>query len=68
MESTLWRIEKQGRQVTCTVKPLAGGFRLTIVYEGSRITTHVCPRQRDVRQWATDERGAWLSNGWEPAS
>jgi hypothetical protein len=63
--TTLWTLQRDGKQVACLVRLVPYGIEVDITHDGSVILTRAFETDREALEWADKKRAARESEGWQ---
>jgi hypothetical protein len=71
--TTLWVLQRLGKEVACAVRLVPHGIEVDIAHNGSVVLTRVFESDDEALGWADEKRNARVAQGWshveiEPAS
>jgi hypothetical protein len=65
--STLWKLRRDGKEVSCQVRLVPYGIEIDISHDGTVVVTRAFDGNDEALAWAEGKRAAREAQGWEPA-
>jgi len=62
--TTLWKLERDGKEVSCLVRLVPYGIEVDIAHDGSVTLTRAFETDKEALAWAETKRSARESEGW----
>lgn len=62
--STLWTVQRQGKEVSCAARLVPYGIELDIAHDGTVVLTRVFETDTEALAWAEEKRAARTAQGW----
>jgi hypothetical protein len=63
--TSLWTLQKEGREVTCVVRLVPFGVEIDIAYDGAPIVTHTFATGEEALEWAEKTKVDRRARGWQ---
>jgi hypothetical protein len=63
--TTLWKLERDGKAVSCLVRLLPYGIELDIAHDDEVVLTRAFDNDNEAMQWAERKRAAREAEGWK---
>ncbi len=62
--TTLWTVQRLGKEVTCLVRLAPNGIEIDIAHDGTVVLTRVFDTDTEALAWADDKRTTRTEQGW----
>ena len=62
--TTLWKLERDGKEIVCLVRLMPYGIEVDIAHDGSVTLTRAFETDQEALAWAESKRSARESDGW----
>jgi hypothetical protein len=62
--TTLWAMQREGKEVTCQARLVPYGIEVDIAHGGSVVLTRVFETDTEALAWADEKRTTRRSQGW----
>lgn len=62
--TTLWTVQRLGKEVTCLARLAPYGIEIDIAHDGTVVLTRVFDTDTEALAWADDKRTTRTSQGW----
>ena len=62
--STLWTLQRQGKEVACLVRLAPHGIEIDVAHNGTIVLTRVFETDVEALAWADEKRMARVAQGW----
>ncbi len=62
--TTLWTVQRQGKEVACFARLAPNGIEIDIAHNGTVIVTRVFETDTEALAWADEKRTSRVSEGW----
>lgn len=62
--TTLWTVQRNGKEVTCAVRLAPYGIELDIAHDGTVVITRVFDSDTEALAWAEEKHTARTTQGW----
>jgi hypothetical protein len=62
--TTLWTVQRLGKQVTCLARLAPHGIEIDIAHDGAVVVTRVFTTDTEALAWADDKRTTRTEQGW----
>ncbi len=66
--TTLWSLERDGREAACQVKLVPYGIEVNLMSDGETVVTRVFETGDEALAWANKKRGDREAAGWKEAA
>jgi hypothetical protein len=64
LPTTLWILQRLGKEVACAVRLAPHGIEVDIAHNGSVVLTRVFESDDEALGWADEKRNARVAQGW----
>jgi hypothetical protein len=62
--TTLWKLERDGKEVSCLVRLVPYGIEVDIAHDGAVVLTRAFETDQEALTWADGKRSARQAHGW----
>lgn len=62
--TTLWTVQRDGKEVSCAARLAPYGIELDIAHDGTVVLTRVFESDTEALAWAEEKRASRTSQGW----
>lgn len=62
--TTLWAVQREGKEVVCAVRLAPYGIELDIAHDGTVVLTRVFGTDTEALAWSEEKRAARHAQGW----
>jgi hypothetical protein len=66
--TTLWKLERDGKEVACLVRLVPYGIEVDIAHDGAVVLTRAFETDKEALAWADEKRAAREAQGWQRGS
>ena len=63
--TTLWKLERDGKEVSCLVRLVPYGIEIDIAHDGTVVLTRAFETDDEALAWAERKRAAREAEGWQ---
>ena len=63
--TTLWTVQREGKEVTCLVRLAPHGIEVDIAHDGTVVLTRVFETDVEALAWVEAKRTSRISQGWQ---
>ncbi|MGE3704346.1 MAG: hypothetical protein AB7I13_03675 [Vicinamibacterales bacterium] len=62
--TTLWAVQRQGKEVACLARLVPYGIEIDIAHDGTVVLTRVFEHETEALAWAESKRTSRTAEGW----